>query len=66
MGELEAMKRILSAKDDPLQHVERIPPDMLDYLATERDAIIMKLRKIDQLLIKNGRLHRETIPRRIR
>ena len=43
-----------------------IPPEMLDYLETERDAIIMKLRKIDTLLIRHGRLQRETVPRRVR
>lgn len=38
----------------------------LDYLEHRRDALIMELRWIDELLIQSGRLEKETIRRRVR
>lgn len=40
--------------------------DWLDTLEAERDAVIMRLRQIDRVLVKHGRLSSETIPRRNR
>lgn len=40
--------------------------DWLDTLEAERDAVIMRLRQIDRVLVKHGRLKSETIPRRSR
>lgn len=41
-------------------------PAWLDLLQLERDTLIARLRGIDAVLIANGRLSHETIPRRIR
>ena len=38
----------------------------LDYLETERQITIMRLRAIDKQLVRAGRLQRETLPTRIR
>lgn len=41
-------------------------PVWLDALENERDALIMRLRGIDSILVTYGRLRHETISRRIR
>lgn len=38
----------------------------LDLLEVERNALIMRLRALDAVLVSNGRLKNETISRRIR
>jgi len=46
-----------------------INPTLLAFLKDkeqERDALIMRLRSIDALLIEHGRLRHETLPRRVR
>ena len=51
-------------------HDETAPYVLLDVwladLQNERDCIISRLRHIDKVLIENGRLQNETIPRRVR
>lgn len=44
-----------------------VPLDVwLDQQEAERDALIMRLRQIDKVLVEFGRLKRETLPRRVR
>ena len=44
------------------------PPlgEWLDALAAEREIVIQRLRQLDKVLVKNGRLRRETLPKRNR
>lgn len=46
--------------------IPAVQDDWLDYLQSKRDALIMELRAIDQILVKHRRLRNETLPRRIR
>ena len=47
--------------------VERPPLDeWLDLLAAEREIVIQRLRQIDRVLVRHGRLRRVTLPRRLR
>ena len=40
--------------------------DWLDFVEGERDRTIAKLRQLDGILVKHGRLKVETLPRRVR
>jgi len=40
--------------------------DWLTALEGERDVVIMRLRQIERILVKYGRLADETLPRRVR
>lgn len=39
---------------------------LLDLAAARRDSLIAELRQLDRLLMSNGRLKCETLPRRVR
>lgn len=55
---------------DSSQPAEQSPPtslaEWLDYLQTQRDALIMQLRAVERPLVRYGRLKTETLPRRSR
>ena len=40
--------------------------DWLDFLSQERNRCIDRLRDLDKILVKHGRLRRETLPKRAR
>ena len=46
------------------------PPDVmrewLDDMMREREAVIMRLRQIDEVLVRHGRIRSETIGKRMR
>ena len=64
-----SLYRVSSANGDG-PHEEAAPYVPLEAwladLQNERDCIISRLRHIDKVLIENGRLKEETIPRRVR
>lgn len=49
-------------QEKPPEYVQ----DWLDHLAREREQTIARLRSIDQVLVKYGRLKTETLERRSR
>lgn len=65
------VRRLLPRKEEP---EDEQPPDVgalmladwLTALEGERDAVIMRLRQIERILIKYGRLPEESLPRRVR
>lgn len=53
--------------EDDLRHSRYVPLEVwLNDLENERNVIISRLRHIDKVLVDNGRLRAETIPRRVR
>lgn len=58
--------RPLHSDNDKEEKRPLCDPMILDYLEVHREAIIKELRQIDEILIKNGRLHTATLNKRIR
>lgn len=56
--------------DRPETAVSTDPPlllqEWLDDLMHERETVIMRLRQLDDVLVRHGRLRVETLPRRVR
>ena len=56
-----------TSADGERREVATVPlPVYLADLENERDCLISRLRHIDRVLVDNGRLRSETLPRRVR